>query len=170
VSIGGFPHGLIGLVGYICLVSLQVSTAFVLLGVFGALLGVFAVRIGLHELCHRFDGERTRPPGGGSINPYWLTFRSTHDVTLEQDREAFHDRAANFPTLELALHDSTRVNADREARGQPLYTVVRSSDGTEWSLERGMNGGALSLQESLSAARSHLVDRLAAVTTTRKWR
>jgi len=112
------------------------GTALVMLCVFGSLLGALAVRIGLHEVCHRFDGEKTRPPGGKSINPYWLTFRSTRDVTLEQDREAFHDRTANFPTLELALHDSTRVNADRESRGQPLYTVVRKSDGTEWSLER----------------------------------
>jgi hypothetical protein len=118
------------------------GAAFVLLVVFGALLGALAVRIGLHELCHGLDGEKTRPPGGASINPYWLTFRSTHDVTLEQDREAFHDRTANFPTLELALHDSARVNADRESKGQPLYTVVHRSDGTEWSLERGVNEDA----------------------------
>src|ERR1700747_2799828 len=80
-------------------VGLKVGTVFVLLGVFGLLLSALAVRIGLHELCYRFDGERTRPPGRGPINPYWLTFRSPHDVTLEQDREAFHDRTANFPTL-----------------------------------------------------------------------
>ena len=115
------------------------DTALVLLGVVGSLLGALAVRVGLHELCHGFDGEKTRAPGRASINPYWLTFRSTHDVTLEQDREAFHDRTANFPTLELALYDSTRVNADRESKGQPLYTVVRRSDGTEWSLDT--NGG-----------------------------
>jgi hypothetical protein len=107
---------------------------FALLGMFGCLLAAVAVRVGLHELCHRFDGEKPSPPGGWSINPYWLTFKSTHDVTFEQDKEAFHDRHANFPTLELAMHGSILVNADRKARGQPLYTVVHSSDGKEWPL------------------------------------
>jgi len=27
---------------------------------------------------------------------------------------------------------STRVNADRKAKGQPLHTVVHSSEGMEW--------------------------------------
>jgi hypothetical protein len=107
---------------------------FVVLGMFGSLLVIVAVRLGLYEFCYRFDGEKPSPPGGWSINPYWLTFKSTHDVSFEQDKEAFHDRQANFPTLELAMHGSILVNADRKARGQPLYTVVHSSDGTEWPI------------------------------------
>lgn len=109
------------------------------LGLFGCLvvaaLVVAAIRIGLHEACYAFDGENTRLSGEWSIHPYWLTFRSIHDVTYREDKEAFHDRAANFPTLELAMHGATRVNADRVANGQPRYTVVHSSDGTEWSLD-----------------------------------
>jgi hypothetical protein len=45
--------------------------------------------------------------------------------------------AVRIGYIELALHDSSRVNADRESKGQALYTVVHGSDGTEWSLERG---------------------------------
>ena len=118
----------------------------VMLVVLACLLVVLATRIGLHEVCHRFDGEKPGPPGGTSIAPYWLTFRSTHDVTFEQDKEAFHDRAANFPTLELAMHGATRVNQDREARGQPPYTVVHSSGGMAWPLAEREDEGVHSKQ------------------------
>src|SRR5205085_1365835 len=67
--IGDFPHGVRGLMRYILPVSLLMGTACVLLGVFGFLLGILAVRIGLHELCHGLDGEKTRPPGRAFINP-----------------------------------------------------------------------------------------------------
>src|SRR5882762_2230177 len=101
-----------------------------LLGTLGCLLAAVAMRIALHELCYRFDGARPAT----SITRYWLTFKASHDVTYEEGKEAFHDGAANFPTLELATHGATRVNADRKARGQPLYTVVHSSGGMEWPL------------------------------------
>jgi len=104
-----------------------------LLGMLGCLLIVVAARSGLHELCHRFDGDKTGPPGGWSITPYWLTFQSTRDVTFEEGKEAFHDRSARFATLEHAMHDSAPVNAKRKARGQPEYTAIHSGS-REWPL------------------------------------
>ena len=116
-----------------------------LLGTLGCVLAALAMRIGLHELCYRFDGSR---PGATSIDRYWLTFKASRDVTYEQGKEAFHDGAANFPTLELATQGATRVNADRKARGQPLYTVVHSSGGMEWPLGGQENEGVGSQQHA----------------------
>jgi hypothetical protein len=104
------------------------------LGIFVFLLVAAAVRMELHELCHRFD-DQTDSAGGWSRDPYWLTFKSTDGVTYGQEKEAFHDRTANFATLNLAMYYSARVNADRKAKGQPLYTVVHGSNGMEWPIE-----------------------------------
>src|ERR1043166_3981899 len=93
-----------------------------------------ATRLAVHELCNRFDGEKPHRPGGSSITSYWLTFRSIHNVTFAEGKEAFHDRNANFPTLESAMRGSDRVNAERRAKGRPPYTVIHGSSGMEWPL------------------------------------
>jgi hypothetical protein len=106
------------------------------LGMLGcALLIAAGTRLALHELCHRFDGEKPRPPGRSSIPSYWLTFHSTDNVTFAEGKEAFHDRNANFATLASAMHGSIRVNTGRRARGQPPYTAIHGSSGMEWPLK-----------------------------------
>jgi hypothetical protein len=106
------------------------------LGMLGcALLIAAGTRLALHELCHRFDGEKPRPPGRSSIPSYWLTFHSTDNVTFAEGKEAFHDRNANFPTLASAMHGSIRVNTGRRGRGQPPYTAIHGSSGMEWPLK-----------------------------------
>jgi hypothetical protein len=40
----------------------------------------------------------------------------------------------SLATAELAMHGSTRVNVDRKAKGEPMYTVVPVRTGMEWPL------------------------------------
>jgi hypothetical protein len=50
------------------------------------------------------------------------------------------------------MHGSILVNADRKAKGQPLYTVVHSSDGMEWQLENTTTDGGNDGTESEAAS------------------
>src|SRR5207245_2857407 len=91
---------------------------FVLLIVGAFVLVTLAIRLGLHELCYLFDGDETYRASGRSVSSYWLTFNSADDLTFEQAKEGFHDRASNFPTLAAAEYYAAGVNTGRKAMGK----------------------------------------------------